>query len=354
MPVVGFLRVTSAADATNLVTAFRQGLKEAGFVEGQNVAIEYRWADGHIDWLPELAADLIRRQVAVIVGHGQVVQIAKAATTTTPIVFVVGDDPVRVGLVANLNRPGGNVTGVTFIATDVAAKRLGLLRELAPQAAVIAVLLDPNLPDADQELRSVEAASRTIGVRVLVVKAATAPELDTAFATIIQAGAGALHVGSGPFFTSQRQRLAVLSARHGLPSSYPEREYVATGGLLSYGTSQADAYRRAGIYVARILRGEKPGDLPVEQPTKFELVINLGTAKTLGLTVPNSMQLLADEVSGDVRYWPIADIPSCTAHVRFQRHSGPRLIRSLLVATQPDHPINVSRLGHLLSKFPEP
>ena len=296
MPVVGFLRVTSAADATNLVTAFRQGLKEAGFVEGQNVAVEYRWADGHIDRLPELAADLIRRQVAVIVGHGQVVQIAKAATTTTPIVFVTGDDPVRIGLVANLNRPGGNVTGVTFIATDVTAKRLGLLHELVPQAAVIAVLLDPNLPDADLELRSVEAASRTIGVRVLVVKAATAPELDTAFATIIQAGADALHVGSGPLFTSQRQRLAVLSARHGLPSSYSEREYVAAGGLLSYGTSQADAYRRAGIYVARILRGEKPGDMPVEQPTKFELVINLGTAKTLGLAIPNSMQLLADEV----------------------------------------------------------
>jgi putative ABC transport system substrate-binding protein len=296
MPVVGFVRVTSAADATNLVTAFRQGLKEAGFVEGQNVAVEYRWADGHIGRLPELAADLIRRQVAVIVSHGQVVQIAKAATTTTPIVFVTGDDPVRIGLVANLNRPGGNVTGVTFIATDVTAKRLGLLHELVPQAAVIAVLLDPNLPDADLELRSVEAASRTIGVRVLVVKAATAPELDTAFATIIQAGADALHVGSGPLFTSQRQRLAVLSARHGLPSSYSEREYVAAGGLLSYGTSQADAYRRAGIYVARILRGEKPGDMPVEQPTKFELVINLGTAKTLRLTIPNSMQLLADEV----------------------------------------------------------
>ena len=296
MPVVGFVRVTSAADATNLVTAFRQGLKEAGFVEGQNVAVEYRWADGHIGRLPELAADLIRRQVAVIVSHGQVVQIAKAATTTTPIVFVTGDDPVRIGLVANLNRPGGNVTGVTFIATDVTAKRLGLLHELVPQAAVIAVLLDPNLPDADLELRSVEAASRTIGVRVLVVKAATAPELDTAFATIIQAGADALHVGSGPLFASQRQRLAVLSARHGLPSSYSEREYVAAGGLLSYGTSQADAYRRAGIYVARILRGEKPGDMPVEQPTKFELVINLGTAKTLRLTIPNSMQLLADEV----------------------------------------------------------
>jgi putative tryptophan/tyrosine transport system substrate-binding protein len=296
MPVVGFLRVTSAADAANLVTAFRQGLKEAGFVEGQNIAIEYRFADGQGDRFPGLVADLIRRQAAVIVGHGVPAQIAKAATTTTPIVFVVGDDPVRIGLVANFNRPGGNVTGVTFIATDVTAKRLGLLHELVPHAAVIAVLLDPNLPDADRELRSVEAAGRTIGLRVLVVKAAAVHELDAAFATIVQAGAGALHVGSGAFFTSQRQRLAVLSARHGLPSSYPEREYVAAGGLLSYGTSQADAYRRAGNYVARILKGEKPGDMPVEQPTKFELVINLGTAKTLGLTVPNSMQLLADEV----------------------------------------------------------
>ena len=258
MPVIGFLRVTSAADAANLVTAFRQGLTGAGFVEGQNVAIEYRFADGQLDRFPRLVADLIRRQVAVIVGHAVPAQIAKAATTTTPIVFVVGDDPVRIGLVANFNRPGGNVTGVTFIATDATTKRLGLLHELVPQAAVIAVLLDPNLPDADLELRSVEAASKTIGVRVLVVKAATAPELDTAFATIIQAGAGALHVGSGPLFTSQRQRLAVLSARHGLPSSYPEREFVAAGGLLSYGTSQADAYRRAGIYVARILRGESP------------------------------------------------------------------------------------------------
>jgi len=296
MPVIGFLRVTSAADAANLVTAFRQGLTGAGFVEGQNVAIEYRFADGQLDRFPRLVADLIRRQATVIVGHGQPTLIAKAATTTTPIVFVSGDDPVRVGLVANLNRPGGNVTGVTFIATDATTKRLGLLHELVPQAAVIAVLLDPNLPDTNGELRSVEAAGKTLGRRVLVVKAAAVHELDAAFATIAQASAGALHVGSGPFFTSQRQRLVVLSARHGLPSSYPDREYVAAGGLLSYGSNQADAYRRAGIYVARILRGEKPGDLPVEQPTRFELVINLGTAKTLGLTVPNSMQLLADEV----------------------------------------------------------
>jgi putative ABC transport system substrate-binding protein len=296
MPVVGFLRVTSAADAANLVTAFRQGLKEAGFVEGQNVAIEYRFADGQGDRFPGLVADLIRRQVAVIVGHAVPAQIAKAATTTTPIVFVVGDDPVRIGLVANFNRPGGNVTGVTFIATDATTKRLGLLHELVPPAAVIAVLLDPNLPDADGELRSLETAGRTLGHQVLIVKAAAVHELDAAFATIVQAGAGGLHVGSGAFFTSQRQRLVVLSARHAIPSSYPEREYVAAGGLLSYGTNQADAYRRAGIYAGRILKGEKPGDMPVEQPTKFELVINLGTAKILGLTVPNSMQLLADEV----------------------------------------------------------
>ena len=239
MPVIGFLRVTSAADAANLVTAFRQGLTGAGFVEGQNVAIEYRFADGQLDRFPRLVADLIRRQATVIVGHGQPTLIAKAATTTTPIIFVSGDDPVRVGLVANLNRPGGNVTGVTFIATDATTKRLGLLHELVPQAAVIAVLLDPNLPDTDGELRSVEAAGKTLGRRVLVVKAAAVHELDAAFATIAQASAGALHVGSGPFFTSQRQRLVVLSARHGLPSSYPDREYVAAGGLLSYGSNQA-------------------------------------------------------------------------------------------------------------------
>jgi putative ABC transport system substrate-binding protein len=243
MPVVGFLRVTLAADAANLVTAFRQGLKEAGFVEGQNVAIEYHFADGQGDRFPGLVADLIRRQAAVIVGHAVPAQIAKAATTTTPIVFVVGDDPVRIGLVADFNRPGGNVTGVTFIATDATTKRLGLLHEVVPPAAVIAVLLDPNLPDADGELRSLETAGRTLGHQVLIVKAAAVHELDAAFATIVQAGAGGLHVGSGAFFTSQRQRLVVVSARHAIPSSYPEREYVAAGGLLSYGTNQADAYR---------------------------------------------------------------------------------------------------------------
>jgi putative ABC transport system substrate-binding protein len=296
MPMVGFLRATSLADSTFLVTAFRQGLKEAGFVEGQNVVIEYRWADGQNDRIPALAADLLRRQLAVIVGHSYPAQVAKAATTTTPIVFIVGNDPVRTGLVASLNRPGGNVTGVTFTTVDVTAKRLGLLHELVPKAAVIGVLLDPNLPEVELELRDAEAAGKNVGRRVLVVKAATPSELDSAFATMVQAGVEALLVGSGPLFTSHRQRLIVLSARHAIPSSYPDREYATAGGLLSYGPSQTDAYRRAGIYAGRILKGEKPGDMPVEQPTRFELVINLGTAKALGLTVPNSMQLLADEV----------------------------------------------------------
>jgi putative tryptophan/tyrosine transport system substrate-binding protein len=296
IPVVGFLRITSAADATNLVTAFRQGLNDAGFFEGQNIAIEYRWADGHGDRLPRLAADLIHRQVAVIVGHSSAAMAAKAATTTIPIVGVVGDDPVRTGLVPNLNRPGGNVTGVSFGTIDVSGKRLGLLCELVPQANVLAALLDPNLVEFEQELQAIEAASKTIGRRLVVVRVAKAEDLDAAFTAIAQSGVSALHVGSGPFFTSQRQRLILLSTRHAIPSSYTDREFVSAGGLLSYGPSQLEAYRRAGNYAARIIRGEKAGDLPVELPRKYELVVNLGTAKLLGLTVPNSMQLLADEV----------------------------------------------------------
>jgi putative ABC transport system substrate-binding protein len=296
MPVVGFLRVTSAVDAANLVSAFRQGLSEAGFVEGQNIAIEYRWADGHGERLPALAAELIHRQVAVIVGHSYAAMAAKAATSTIPIVAVVGDDPVRTGMVPNLNRPGGNVTGVTFTTVDVSGKRLSLLQELVPNAKVFAALLDPNLVEFDGELRAIQAAAKTIGRSVEVVKATAADELGAAFSTIVQAGTNALHVGSGPFLTSQRQRLILLSARHAIPSSYTDREYVTSGGLLSYGPSQVDAYRRAGIYAARIIRGEKAGDLPVELPRKYELVINLGTAKLLGLTVPNSMLLLADEI----------------------------------------------------------
>jgi len=296
MPVVGFLRITSAADATNLVTAFRQGLNDAGFREGQNITIEYRWADGHGERLPRLAADLIDRRVTAIVGHSTAVFAAKVATATIPIVAVVGDDPVRTGMVANLHRPGGNVTGVSFGTIDVSGKRLGLLRELVPQGNVLAALLDTNLVEFDQELRALEAAARNMDRRLVVVRVSTAQELDAAFTTIVQSGARALHMGSGPFFTSQRQRLVLLSTRHAIPTSYTDREFVAAGGLLSYGPSQLEAYRRAAGYVARIISGEKAGDLPFELPKKYELVVNLGTAKLLGLTVPNSMQMLADEV----------------------------------------------------------
>jgi putative tryptophan/tyrosine transport system substrate-binding protein len=295
-PVVGFLRITSAADATNLVNAFRQGLADSGLVEGRNIVVEYRWADGHGDRLRRLAEELINRQVTVIVGHSTAVFAAKAATTTIPIVAVVGDDPVRTGMVANLHRPGGNVTGVSFGTIDVSGKRLGLLRELVPQSGVLAALLDTNLVEFDEELRALEAAAKAMDRRLLVVRVSTAQELDAAFVTIVQSGARALHMGSGPFFTSQRQRLVLLSTRHAIPTSYTDREFVAAGGLLSYGPSQLEAYRRAAGHVARIIRGEKAGELPFELPKKYELVVNLGTAKLLGLTVPSSMQLLADEV----------------------------------------------------------
>jgi putative ABC transport system substrate-binding protein len=298
-PVIGFLRVTSATNATNLVAAFRQGLNDAGFFDGQNIAVEYRWADGHEDRLPALATDLINRQVAVIIGHSTAAVAAKAITTTVPIVAVVGDDPVHTGLVANLNRPGGNVTGVTFTTIEVSGKRLSLLSELVPHANVLAALVDPtNLIAStfDREVRVIEDAAKTLDRRLLMIRVGKTQDLEPAFTDIVKSGAGALHVGSGPFFTSQRQRLVLLSARHAIPSSYSDREYVSAGGLLSYGPSQVEAYRRAAIYAARIVRGEKPGDLPFELPRKYELVINIGTAKVLGLKVPNSMQLLADEV----------------------------------------------------------
>jgi putative ABC transport system substrate-binding protein len=296
LPVIGFLRVSSLADSIHLVAAFRQGLNEASFIEGQNVTVEYRWAEGQNDRLPVLAADLVRQKAAVIVGHGIAVQAARAASITTPIIFVIGTDPVRTGLVANLNRPGGNVTGVTFTTADLTAKRLGQLHELVPGAQLIGVLLDPNGAEFDFESRDAEAAGRTIGRRVVVLKAGRPSEINTAFATMVQAGVGALLVGGSPFTTSQRQRLAVLSARYAIPSSYSDREFALAGGLMSYGPSQTDAYRRAGLYAARILKGEKAGDLPVDQPTKFELVINLGTATALGITIPREMELIADEV----------------------------------------------------------
>jgi putative ABC transport system substrate-binding protein len=296
MPAIGFLRSTLLADATHLVTAFRQGLKEAGFVEGQNVAVEYRYADNQIDRLPALVADLIRRPVAIIVGNVGPALAAKAATTTVPIVFATGSDPVRDGLVARLNRPGGNVTGVVFFGGVLGAKRLELLRQLVPRATTIALLVSPNNPNTEADRRDVQAAALAIGQQLLIVEVRSARDIETAFATFVQRGAGALLAGAGAFMNSNRERIVALAARHALPTSYPQREAVVVGGLMSYGASITDAYRQAGIYVGRILKGEKPGDLPVMRSTKFEFVLNLKTAKSLGLTVPPMLLARADEV----------------------------------------------------------
>ena len=297
MPVVGFIRSTSAATSKPLVAAFRKGLAEAGFVEGKDVAIELRFADDDFGRLPALATDLVRRRVAVIVGNYLVLSAIKAATTTIPIVFVTGIDPVRAGLVKSLNKPGANVTGIAFFLGPVTAKRLQLLHELTPKSAAIAVLLDPNWAELVFEEREAKDTARALGRDILVVKAGTAPDLEAAFATISRARPGALLVGSGAFLTrSQNQQLVAFAAREALIAIYPQREHVLAGGLMSYGNSQPDAYRQAGVYAARILKGEKPGDLPVMQPTKFEFVINLKTAKTLGLAIPSGVLAIADEV----------------------------------------------------------
>jgi putative ABC transport system substrate-binding protein len=295
-PVVGFLRSSSAAGSAPLVDAFRQGLNEVGFVEGRNVGVEYRFADDQDDRLPEMAAELVRRQVAVIYANGIAVPAAKAATATIPIVFTTGFDPVRTGLVADLSRPGGNVTGVVFTVTDLAAKQLGLLHELVPKAAIIAVLWDPNQPELEVELREIEAAGRTIGRQILVVKAASEREFNAAFATIVQAGAGALLVRGSPVFFNRRRQLVALATRHALLASYTSRDYAEVGGLMSYGPSFTDAHRRAGIYVGRILKGAKPAELPIEMATKFDLVINLATAKAIDLDIPPMLLARADEV----------------------------------------------------------
>jgi putative ABC transport system substrate-binding protein len=295
MPVVGFLRSEALPNVTHRVTAFQQGMKETGYVEGQNVVIEYRSAD-QIDKLPLLVADLLRRQVALIVGNTPSALAAKAATTTVPIVFVVGGDPIKDGLVASLNRPGGNVTGVSFISVELGAKQLGFLRELRPGAALIAVLVDPKWPFTERFVSELRAAALAVGQELIVLDVRSDREIETAFTTLVQRGAGAVHAGIGGFLSSRRERVVALAARHGIPAIYNWREAVAAGGLMSYAPSITDAYRQAGIYAGRILKGDKPGDLPVMLPTKFEFVLNLKTAKALGLEVPDRLLIAADEV----------------------------------------------------------
>jgi ABC-type uncharacterized transport system substrate-binding protein len=298
MPVIGFLRTTSLADSAHLAAAFRQGLKETGFLEDQDVAIEYRFAENQPSRLPALVADLISRKVAMLVASGGDVapRAAKAATSTVPILFAMGGDPVAAGLVASLNRPGGNITGVVFFSGAVGMKRLELLRELVPAATTIGLLVTPSSPETETERRDIEAAAQATGCQLVMLDASSEQDIDTAFATFVQRGIGALLVGSGPFFNSNREHLVALAARHAVPSSYSLREYAVAGGLMTYGASITDAYRQLGIYAGQILKGKKPADLPVMRATKFELVINLKTAKALGLEVPPTLLARADEV----------------------------------------------------------
>jgi putative ABC transport system substrate-binding protein len=299
MPVIGFLSVFSPAEATPLVDAFRRGLDEAGYIEGRNVAIEYRWAEKRYDRLPALAADLVGYPVAVIAatGGGVSARAAKAATATTPIVFVAGDlDPVSSGLVTSLNRPGGNITGITPSTSVLGPKRLQLLHEMVPKASVIGLLLNPNYADAETQLREAREAALALGVQLRILKATSEVELDIAFATFSGQQTGALLVANDAVFLSRREQLAALAARYAIPAIYSYREYVLAGGLISYAPSLADSYRKAGVYSGKILNGATPADLPVEQPTRFELVVNMRAAKALGLTIPHLILARADEV----------------------------------------------------------
>ena len=298
MPVIGLLGSSSADESIHVTGALRAGLNESGFIEGQNVAIEYRWAHGKYDRLPALAADLVNRQVAVIVTTGAEPSAlaAKAATNKIPIVFVINGDPVSIGLVDSLNRPGGNVTGMSLIASALEAKRLELLRELVPKSTMIAVLVNPDYPDTDSQLGGVEAAASDIGQKIYVLNARTERDLGTVFTTIVQQQAGALLVAADPLFNRLHDQIVALAARYKVPAIYESREFVTAGGVISYGASIAGAYRGAGVYAGKILKGAKPADLPVQLPTTFELVINLKTAKALGLTVPPALVARADEV----------------------------------------------------------
>jgi putative tryptophan/tyrosine transport system substrate-binding protein len=297
MPVIGFLNTGMTSDAAApRMAAFQQGLAEVGFVAGQNAAIEYGWPAGQQEELRGLVADLVRRQVSVIVGNTPPAMVAKSATSTIPIVFVTGADPVKLGLVASFNRPGGNVTGVSFLTVDLEAKRLGLLHELLPQARKIGALVDPNAPESETQLRNVQEAARSLNREIEIVQASTESQLGDGFAALARQRPDALLVVPTPFFTAQRKRIVDLAARHSMPTIYGAREFAADGGLMSYGASFVDAFRQAGIYTGRILKGERPAELPVQQPTKFELVINLKTAKALGLPIPDRLLALADEV----------------------------------------------------------
>jgi putative tryptophan/tyrosine transport system substrate-binding protein len=297
MPVIGFLSAVSPGPFAQRIAAFHQGLTEAGYVEGRNVAIENRWAEEHYDRLPALAADLVGRRVEVIVTYTDAAALAaKAATATIPIVFINGADPVRAGIVPSLSRPGGNVTGASFFGVDLAPKQLALLHEVAPKAAVVGLLVDENVPDFVTQVPAVQEAARILGLQLIVLKVGTASDIDTAFAALVRERAGALVVGTGALLTNRRKQIIALAARHAVTAIYPFREFTADGGLISYGNNVPDSFRQAGVYAGRILKGARPADLPVILPTKFEFVLNLKTAKAMGIEIPPAVSARADEV----------------------------------------------------------
>ena len=296
MPVIGFLSSRSESDSALQIAAFRQALSEAGYVEGKNVAIDYHWAEGQYDRLRGMAAHLVGRQVSVIFASGPAAHVAKAATTSIPIVFVSGEDPVKFGLVASLNKPGGNITGVTTFNAVLGSKRFELLHELVPNAAILALLVNPKYPSAEIEISETRAAVQSFGGKLVVLRASTESEVDAAFVELAQRRVGGLIVTGDPFFVSRRDKLVALAARHAVPAIYVQREFAVSGGLIGYGTNITNAYRQAGIYAGQILKGAKPADLPVVRPTRFDFVINLKTAKALGLDIPPTLLALASDV----------------------------------------------------------